>query len=129
MRKAKTCSDLNNKKMSNEIYLLRRKVINLIYEAKEVANLPRIDVRVTDTPRNSILGVAGLNDNIIWITEKAISYGEARLRHVVYHEIVHAVTGFRHDSDCPLMAPVIPESVKGKAFYQRVLLGYLGRKQ
>ena len=29
--------------------------------------------------------------------------GDDALRNVVFHEIVHAVTGFGHDEKCPLM--------------------------
>ena len=44
-----------------------------------------------------------LKDYKIWITDDAINMGEDVLRNVVFHEIVHAVTGFEHDEKCPLM--------------------------
>ena len=90
--------------MDNRVYQLRRKVIDMIYEVKnEIKSLPRIDVRIGEHNCNKTLGVARLKDNIVWITETAINQGEDRLRNTVYHEIVHAVTGFGHDESCPLM--------------------------
>lgn len=96
MKKFKT-NRLNNKEMSDAVYQLRRKVIDLIYEAKKLTDLPRIDVRVTDD-HEKILGVARYNANIIWITENAVAS-----RCVVFHEILHAVFGQIHVKGCPLM--------------------------
>jgi hypothetical protein len=102
--KAKRTKNFNNYKMDNRVYQLRRKVIDMIYEVKnEIKSLPRIDVRIGEHKCNRTLAVARLNDNIVWVTEDAINQGEDRLRNTVYHEIVHAVTGFGHDESCPLM--------------------------
>ena len=90
--------------MNDNTYSLRRKVINLIYEVKNSGvNLPRIEVRIGEPRKKNLLGVALLKDNKIWITKDAIKMGEDALRNVVFHEIVHAVTGFGHDENCPLM--------------------------
>ena len=98
----------NNYKMDNEVYKLRRKVINLIYELKnEGLNLPRVDVRVGEAIDCNDLGVARLNDNIIWITKKAINESENYLRNVVYHELIHTIYGCRHNEKCPLMKATI----------------------
>ncbi len=93
---------LKNKKMSDEVYKLRRRVMTLIYEIKEFADIPRIDIRITDDDAE-FLGVARLQNNIIWITERAITSDEYDLRTIVYHEVLHAVYGIGHDDECPLM--------------------------
>ena len=102
--KAKRIKEFTNYKMDNRVYQLRRIVMNMIYEVKnEIKSLPRIDVRIGQHKCNRVLAVAGCNDNIVWVTEDAINQGEDKLRNTVYHEIVHAVTGFGHDESCPLM--------------------------
>ena len=100
--------EIKNFKMNDSVYKLRRSVINLIYEVKnEIKNLPRISVRIGEPRHQKTLGVAALKDNKIWITEDAINMGPDALRNVVFHEIVHAVTGFGHDDNCPLMQPTL----------------------
>src|SRR5210317_1246501 len=95
---------IKNLKMNDETYSFRRKVINLVYEVKNSGvNLPRIEVKIGEQRKANVLGVALLNDNKIWITKDAIKMGQDALRNVVFHEIVHAVTGFGHDENCPLM--------------------------
>ena len=97
--------------MNKNTYALRRKVINLIYEVKNSGvNLPRIEVRIGEPRKKNLLGVALLKDNKIWITDDAINMGEDALRNVVFHEIVHAVTGFGHDEKCPLMCSALDEN-------------------
>ena len=103
-----------NLKMNDEVYALRRQVIDIIYQAKKVLRsngieLPRLDVRIIENAidKPQVLGVAQLNENIIWIATSVLSKYKAHLRDVVYHEIVHAVTGFGHDDNCKLMAPCI----------------------
>jgi len=100
-----TVKDLNNKKMDKKVYGLRRQVINLIYEAKKIVNLPRVTVRITDNDE-STLGMGRLGKNIIWITEEAITMSQFNLRMLVWHELVHTVAGLGHIKDCPLMSPV-----------------------
>ena len=47
MRKNDKLKNFTNYKMDSDVYKLRRKVINLIYELKnEGLTLPRIDVRI-----------------------------------------------------------------------------------
>lgn len=96
---------LKNKKMSSEVYALRRQVINLIHEAKKLVNLPRIDVRVTDNHK-TILGVARMGEKVIWITEDTVAS-----RAVVFHEILHAVFAQDHVVGCPLMAEKIDDKL------------------
>tara|TARA_B100001059_G_scaffold185647_1_gene187420 strand:+ start:203 stop:607 length:405 start_codon:yes stop_codon:yes gene_type:complete len=97
-------SQIKNFKMNDITYKKRRQVIDLIYEVKkEIKDLPRIEVRIGEARKKNVLGVAMLKDYKIWITDDAINMGEDVLRNVVFHEIVHAVTGFEHDEKCPLM--------------------------
>ena len=99
---------IKNFKMNKETYPLRRKVIDLIYEVNNSGTrLPRIEVRIGEARKPNLLGVAMLKDCKIWITDDAINMGEDALRNVVFHEIVHAVTGFGHDEKCPLMCSTL----------------------
>ena len=99
---------IKNFKMDSSVYKLRRQVINLIYEVKsEIKNLPRINVRIGEARNHRTLGVATLKDLKIWITKEAVDMGEDALRNIVFHEIVHAVTGFGHDNKCSLMQPTL----------------------
>jgi hypothetical protein len=101
-----TTKILVNKKMSNATYEQRRKVMSLLYHAKNlVPALPRITVRIT-SDHEEILGCARLGQNIIWIAEKATVS-----RAVVYHEILHAVLGINHIEKCPLMASRIDSNL------------------
>jgi hypothetical protein len=42
----KETKDFRNYKMNDEVYKLRRQVIDLIYEVKSVYDIPRIYVRI-----------------------------------------------------------------------------------
>lgn len=99
---------LKNKEMSSDVYALRRQVINLIHEAKKLVELPRINVRITDK-HETILGVARMGKNVIWITEETVAS-----RAVVFHEILHAVFAQDHVKGCPLMAERISKKLDTK---------------
>ena len=120
----------NNLKMSNEVYVLRREVMNHLYEAKNTlrANgieMPRVDVRVTDNEGdNNAIGMARLNGNIIWISLSSLKTWKIHLRTVVYHELVHAVTGFGHDDNCKLMCPCVNIKPLSKEEADTLLLKY-----
>lgn len=122
MRKNKTTNKGNtmntkfikNDKMNNETYKHRTEVMGLIYEALDYGiKLPRINVRIgTATKGNeNTLGVGG--QKWIWITKNAMNKSKDKalrldyLRHVVYHEIGHAVFNLPHNEKCPLMASVL----------------------
>jgi len=98
---------IKNFKMNNDVYKLRRQVIDLIYEAKRGGvNLPRIAVRVGEqtAKHKNVLGCAKISGNQMWITKDAIDLGLDTLRNIVFHEIAHAVYGTQHDESCPLMS-------------------------
>lgn len=99
-----TCK-LKNKDMNKETYSLRREVIGIIYELKKLVDIPRIDVRITDDHEQT-LAMGLLGQNVVWISERAIKQENFDLFTIVCHELVHAITGFRHDEKCPLMCSV-----------------------
>ena len=104
---------IKNFKMNDEVYKLRRQVIDLIYEAKRGGvNLPRIEVRVgeqSSAKHKNVLGCAKMSNNQMWITKDAIDLGSDILRNIVFHEIAHAVYGTQHDESCPLMCSALNE--------------------
>ena len=97
---------VKNLEMNDEVYKLRRKVMDIIYDAKKMASLPRITVRITEEDdNNDIIGLARMKDNIIWISQDAIEEPKIDLRRTVYHEILHAVFGVPHKEEGVLMGP------------------------
>ena len=110
MRKNKKTiiKEFKNSKMNNEVYKLRRQVIDLIYEIKNNGfNIPRIDVRVGKSVDCNKLGMARLNGNIIWIDIDTINKSQDYLRNVVYHELLHTIYGCKHNEKCPLMSATL----------------------
>ena len=117
---------IKNFKMNDEVYKLRTKVINLIREVKkQYRTLPRIEVRIGEARNHSVLGVARLKDNKIWITKRATDMSQDALRNVVFHEIVHAVTGFEHDEKCPLMKSTLDGYLLNKNECMKYLKKYI----
>ena len=105
---------VKNKKMNNEVFKLRQKVMDIIYDLKKDLDLPRITVRITDN-NGAILGVGTMNEKVaIWITDLAFSYSYKKLYHVVAHEIGHAVYKLEHDEDCPLMKATVNKGISKK---------------
>ena len=104
--------------MNDEVYKLRRQVIDLIYEAKRGGvNLPRIEVRVgkqSSSKHKNVLGCAKMSGNQMWITKDAIDLGLDTLRNIVFHEIAHAVYGTEHDEKCPLMCSALGKLLNKK---------------
>jgi hypothetical protein len=94
---------LKNKKMNDATFELRKQVMKVLYDVKKVVDLPRITVRITEN-NGSIMGLAKLGKNTIWIPERMFK-GDDRLYlyEVVCHELVHAVLGLGHNENCPLM--------------------------
>lgn len=106
---------LTNKKMNSDVYELRSKVMSLIYEAKKVVpDLPRIEVRITESSRE-LNGKARISKNVIWIPENSAKRDLNALRRTVFHEICHAAFGTQHIKGCPLMDGVYQEITKTKA--------------
>ena len=119
---------IKNKKMNPETYALKTQVVNLIREAKRGgARLPWIRVIIGDQTSNhkDVLGCAVIKGDKMWITEEAINLGTDTLRNIVFHEIVHAVTGFGHDDRCPLMKPTLDGYLLNKTECMKYLKGYI----
>jgi len=111
-RKLKNTTSYGYKKMKmdDDTYKLRRKVIDCIYKAKKLVDLPRIEVRIVEDcgkVKKVVCGYAYLNSNIVHINKDYLKLSEVDLYGLVLHEIVHAVTGFGHDDDCYLMNPYL----------------------
>lgn len=104
MKKRTVIKELTNKKMNPEVYAMRRKVIEIIYELKKHLDLPRIEVRITDNPEDTVIGMGTMCEaTTIWIVERATEFPYESLRHLVGHEIGHAVFKLDHSDKCPLM--------------------------
>ena len=128
MRKSKTTKNFNNYKMTPEVYKLKRKVINILYELKDKGfNIPRIDVRIGQHKDCQVLGVARLNNNIIWITEKAIDKKENEFYHTVLHELLHTIYGCEHDNKCHIMTPYQPKVVFSKNKLLKIFKNYYNK--
>lgn len=94
--------NMKNLKMNNDVYKIRRKVIDIIYHAKELADLPYILVRITDK-HDRIIGQASMKDYIIWIPVDTVEGNNNDLQMTVYHELLHTVYKVPHIKGCPLM--------------------------
>ena len=117
---------IKNFDMNDNTYKMRRQVINMLYEIKkEIKNFPRIEVRIGEARNHNVLGVAQLKDKKIWITKRAVDMSEDALRNIVYHEVVHAVTGFGHDDLCPLMKPTLDGYLLNKNQCMKYLKKYI----
>ena len=117
---------IKNFDMNDNTYKMRRQVINMLYEIKkEIKDLPRIEVRIGEARNHNVLGVAKLSRNQIWITKRAVDMSEDALRNIVFHEVVHAVTGFGHDDKCPLMKPTLDGYLLNKNQCMKYLKKYL----
>jgi hypothetical protein len=91
---------IQSKRMSDEVYKMRREIIDIIYRVKKlVPNMPRISVRVADND-DEVLGCATMGGREMWITERSTSDLA-----VVLHEILHAWKSIEHDDNCKLMHP------------------------
>ena len=127
-RKNKTTKNFINFKMTDEVYKLKRKVINILYELKNNGfNIPRIDVRIGQHNDCQVLGVARLNNNIIWITEKAIDKKENEFYHTVLHELLHTIYGCEHDNKCHIMTPYQPKVVYNKNKLLKIFKNYYNK--
>ena len=115
MKKEKTTKHFKNYKMTNEVYKLRKKVINVLYELKNMGySLPRIDVRIGQSKHYNTLALARLNDNIMWISERAIEQKENNFYHTILHELIHTIYGWGHDEKCHIMSEYQPKVVYSK---------------
>lgn len=99
--------------MNDNTYLLRRKVIDIIYELKKQVELPRIEVRIVSGGEYSNCGYAYMGCNIVHINEKHMD--KPHFYQVVLHEILHAVLAIEHDEKCDLMSAYVRDITDEKA--------------
>lgn len=100
-----------NKKMNKGTYEQRQMVMNYIYEAKRLLgeHFKRVDVRITEKMNPEALAV-GSTDRIVWVDEKTLKEcSPVKLRHVVFHELGHAIFRVGHDEKSFLMQPRLPK--------------------
>lgn len=91
-------------KMSDDTYALRRRVLDVIYQAKKSVVLPRIEVRIVDLAGSPTMGYAYMGKNIVHIDRSEAMRSDDRLRVLVLHEVLHAVLATPHHEECPLMS-------------------------
>lgn len=98
-----------NREMNDETYRLRRIVMDYIYRAKRLlnGNMPRVDVRIVDlkpeaADKKSALGLAYTGQRSLFIPARSIEEGYD-LHYIVFHEILHAAFGIKHNERSPLM--------------------------
>ena len=88
-------------KMDDEIYQLRRKVINVLYEVKKRGyNIPRVEVRVVSEDTEAC-AYAYLGKNVIHFNKSYMN--RDNFTQIVLHEVVHASFGVGEVIGCPLM--------------------------
>jgi hypothetical protein len=88
-------------KMDNEIYALRRKVMDVLYEIKGRGyDMPRIEVRVVSEDTEAC-AYAYLGRNIIHFNRAYMN--KPNFTQIVLHEVVHATFGVGEVVGCKLM--------------------------
>lgn len=122
-------------RMNDDVYVLRRKVIEIIYEAnrrlqaKGHPRLPRQEVRVVDGGTGTELGYAYLGRNIVHIVrstcegKRGDTPTHTVLLHTVLHELLHSVLNVRHIESCPLMSTYHDYTVTDDRAWE-LFLGY-----
>ena len=114
--------------MNDAVYAQRREVMNYLYEVKNLLRqnnitMPRVTIRITE--KASCLARASMSKKEVWVTEQSLTKEyKSRLRHIVYHELVHTLSGFGHDKNCPLMQPIVATKAISKEKLQSLLLKY-----
>jgi hypothetical protein len=118
-----------NRESNDETHELRRKVMQYIYDAKNLVkkafdyDQPRVNMRIVDwSPervilQNALACATGHGTGVILIPAATISSGkwERHLKSIVYHEILHATYCVEHDESSPLMHPIITKKpLEGK---------------
>jgi hypothetical protein len=88
-------------KMDDEIYQLRRKVMNVLYEIKNRGySIPRVEVRVVSEDTEAC-AYAYLGKNIVHFNKKYMNV--SNFTQVVLHEVIHASFGVGEVVGCKLM--------------------------
>ena len=114
-RRNDKCKEFINNEMTPETYKKKKKVVRVLYELRDLGFIiPRIDVRIGKSKHYNTLALARLNNNIMWISERAIEQTENKFYHTILHEIIHTIYGCEHDEKCHLMSTYQPKVVYSK---------------
>jgi len=118
-----------NLEMGDDTYKLRRKVIEIIYDANKIVRLPRINVIITERgtkEKINVLGIGSLVGLNIWIPKHTLKLSPLKIREVVYHEIVHTICKQAgHDEKCLLMKASVSNKELTRASLDKRLKEYL----
>lgn len=87
--------------MNGDTYAMRRKVMDVIYEAKNRGyKLPRVEVRiVTSSPCVEAYAYRGML--VVHVCESTMQ--QHKFTQVILHELGHAIFGLGRIEGCPLM--------------------------
>lgn len=121
-------------RMNDNVYQLRRQVIDIIYEANRrlqangCARLPRQEVRIVDGGKKNILGYAWMGQNIVHINKQTCEGRRDTSKHTALlyttlHELLHSVLAIDHTESCPLMSTYHDYSVTDEQAWE-LFLGY-----
>ena len=114
-RRNDKCKEFINNEMTPETYKKKKKVVRVLYELRDLGFIiPRIDVRIGKSKHFNTLALARLNNNIMWISERAIEQTENKFYHTILHELIHTIYGCEHDEKCHLMSTYQPKIVYSK---------------
>ena len=114
-RKNDNCKEFINNEMTPETYKKKKKVVRVLYELRDLGFIiPRIDVRIGKSKHYNTLALARLNNNIMWISERAVEQTENKFYHTILHEIIHTIYGCEHDENCHFMSTYQPKVVYSK---------------
>ena len=128
-----TSTKLRNLESCARTYGLRRRAIKHVYEARDLLRrhgieMPRVQIRVSESAHpdyDNSLACAKLGARAVWFMDKYLATLTPRqLRWVVFHELVHAITGFRHDENCSLMSPRIPNQIPSDHVIDEIFVQY-----
>jgi len=100
--KNKTAFGYKMNTMNDQTYILRRQVIDIIYQVNKLVSLPRIEVRIVSNGLEDLCGYAYMGGNVVHINESHMN--KPYFYQVVLHEILHAVLSTKHDENCDLMS-------------------------
>lgn len=107
--KNKTANGHSLNKMDDKNYLLRRKVIDIIYDLNKLVKLPRIEVRIVSGGQANNCGYAYMGGCVVHMNEAYMN--SVCTYQVVLHEILHAVLATPHDENCKLMSAMVDYSL------------------
>ena len=112
-RNKRTMKGFEQMRMNDQVYALRRKVIEIIYQANDklreagLSKMPRQTVRIVDSKEcTTVAGYAWMGQDIVNIKQDTCR--KEYLLHTVLHELCHSVLAVEHDEQCPLMASHLP---------------------